>query len=1036
MVPRPQQNWSSFMTDITSLRSLSPSHVARVCKVGAVLLAGLPISESFAASFSWQNVTGTFTDATKWAGGVAPTGTDDTDILIFGGSAATAYTATSNGTNPFRINQLVFNATGTPGAVAHTIDGGTPLRLGGNSPMILQSGTGNVSIKAAIQLGANLTIDGTIQGTPLNETNNVTLDGTLSGLANITKNGTFTFRFGSPTGTTYSQNTWYGNLTINAGTIRFNNNAFAAPTALRSNPVTMNSASALLFTRFGSTDPTSSLRFGTLNGTAGTVKGQRDAAAGAFDSIDIVINTIDAGTFGGTVDNSFSGAGNDNGRLIIRGTANQTFTGTLFLAKDVAVGRGAGMTLAGNATHLGLVNSSAVVLNGGTFTLDNVGTNNGNRLRDGASNQTGLESIGGGKFALIGNAAGTNETMGRLQLGSASAARSGALTIDVTSNGGTGTALSLQSYARVSDALDSTLWPMNTVNFTANDGAAPLGTSATGPRTFFIFSVPTQSNLLANTAGTANVGWATVNGRDFAGYNLTLGVQAVTSTAAPASGTGNASTNAFITSNLTISSGTTYSLRTLKIDPASDGQSVDISSTGNFATSGILLAGTRDFTIGSTGSGQIASIDGLSPRYFHVGQATLTVEAGLAGTNTPVVKSGAGLLNLTGANLGVTAPLVINEGTVRATVGSSLPDGELRLRGGVLELNGGIFSRQLGGASGRITWTGLNSINVPIGEDQGSGGFSAFGSDVTIDLRTTTGISDFQWEDPGFVNSGHALIFGSTRADAKVTWIDNLNLTAGGQSTNYNAREIRVIDNPSSPLDAAVLSGRISGAVNDDLLKTGDGTLILTSALNDYRGATIVQGGTLLNNGVNQLGFLTNVRNNATFGGNGTVGRVKVESGGRIAPGNAIGNTSVLTTGDMILADVGAKLAIELGGTTIGGNGVNGYDQLIALGEVILNGGTLEGALLPGFAAAPGTLFFIVANDGTDPVQGTFAQGSQILIGGEPFNISYAGDALTSTFTGGNDIVLEYVPEPTSAALLACGAAALGLTRRRRTGRA
>lgn len=1036
------------MTETSFLRSPSSSCISRACKVGAVLLAGLPISESFAANYSWLNVTGTFTDATKWQGGVAPSGTDATDILTFGGTAASPYIATSNSsTNPFLINQLVFSGGGTSTNVSQTIDGTTPIRLGGINPMILQSGTGDVSIKAAVQLAGNLTLGGTGVGTQPNETNKVTLDGALSGLGNITKTGSFSFRFGSTSGTAYSQNTWFGGVTISEGTIRFNNNAYTAPTALRSNPVTMNGATALITTQFKklatpNNDPDSSLRMGTINGALGTIEGHRETAtAGVFDSIDIVITTLDPGTFGGTVNNSLINGGDNKGRLIIRGVATQTFTGTLLLAKDIVIGRGAGMTLAGNTTHQGQVTSSAVILTGGTFTLDNTTTNNSNRLRDGSTGQTGLETNGGGKFSLVGNAVGTQEDMGRLQLGSTGASRSGALTINVTSNGGTGTALRMSTYARANDNATTNLRPMNTVNFTANDGAGTLGTSTTGARILFNLLAPTlgSGGLLGNSAGSGNIGWATVNGQDFATYDATLGVQAVVPTAAPVgTGTGNGSANALLTSSFSVSNASGYALNSLKIAPASAGLSFDIATAGSFRTNGILLAGNTDFEISTSSTGGIGSADGISPRYFHVQNATLSVSAPLTGTNTPVVKSGAGLLNLTSpSNNGVSAPLVINEGTVRATPGSSLVGGELRFRGGVLEITGGSFSRQLGGGTGGLTWTGVDTLNQPIGEDQGSGGFAAFGTDATVDLTSFLGTSEFAWEDTGFVNSGHALIFGSTRANAKVTWTDNLSLTSLSQVSNYNAREIRVVDNPASTLDVAVLSGKITGAVYDDLLKTGTGTLILTNALNDYRGATLVHEGALLVNGTIGNSFLANVRNNATLGGNGTVGRVKVESGGTLAPGNALGNTSKLTTGDMILSAAGANLAIELGGTTIGGDGLNGYDQIVALGEVVLNGGTLVGTLLGGFAADPGTLFFIVSNDGTDAVQGTFAQGSQVTIGGESFNISYTGnftgDPLTSTFTGGNDIVLEYVPEPTSAALLACGAAALGLARRRRT---
>lgn len=1031
------------MTDNSFLRMFSPTRVSRTCKAAAVLLAGLPVSASFATDYTWLNTTGNFTDATKWTGGLVPTGTNATDVLIFG-SAVSGYTATNNsGSNPFLVNQLVFS-TGAGGI--RTIQG-TTIKLGGLNPTISQNGSAEISIKAPIELGADLTLNGTGTGAFPTETNKVTLDGALSGNFNIVKNGTFTFRFGTTASGIYSGNTWFGGLTINAGIVRFNNNAYAAPTALRSNPVTMTSASALLTTSFrplgtgANQDPDASLRLGTLNGSAGTVRAKRELIVNSttqFNSADIVITALDPGSFGGTIDNDFTAGGTDNGKLIIRGVATQTFTGLLTLAKDVSVGGGAGMTLAGNTTHQGNAanSSSAVIISGGTFTLDNTTTNVQDRLKNGTG--TGLEPIGGGKFSLIGNAAGTTEDLGRLQLAANNGtARSGALTINVTSNGSAGSALRFSEYRRVLTNPVVGLRPTNTVNFTANDGQAVLGGSLAGSRVLFTSAVPLTNQLLGSATGsTENVGWATVNGQDFATYDATLGVKAVSTDPAPAgNGAGSSSTNGLLTTGLTLTNAGGYSINSLKIAPEAPGLSIDIATAGTFRTYGVLLAGPVDFAINASSTGPIAGPDATSPRYFHVQQATLTVGANLNGTSAPVVKAGQGVLNLTNnGNILMTGPLVINEGAVRSAVGNSLPGGEIRFRGGVLEISGGgTLTRTLGGGSGSINWSGVDGANAAIGEEQGSGGFAAVGADAQVNLTGAT--LTFSWEDTGFVNSGHALIFGSPRADAKITWTDDLKLTANApQVTNYNAREIRVVDNPSSTTDLAVITGRISGSVQDDLLKTGAGTLILTSATNSYLGATLVHEGALLVNdtGTIQSSFLTNVRNTATLGGNGRIGRVKVESGGTIAPGNALGNTSKLTTGDVLLADVGAKLAIELGGTTIGGDGISGYDQLVAIGEVILNGGTLVGTKLSGFAANPGSLFFIVDNDGTDPVQGTFAQGNQITIGGELFNISYTGDLGTNAFTGGNDIVLEYVPEPTSAALLAFGAAALGLARRRR----
>lgn len=58
-------------------------------------------------------------------------------------------------------------------------------------------------------------------------------------------------------------------------------------------------------------------------------------------------------------------------------------------------------------------------------------------------------------------------------------------------------------------------------------------------------------------------------------------------------------------------------------------------------------------------------------------------------------------------------------------------------------------------------------------------------------------------------------------------------------------------------------------------------------------------------------------------------------------------------------------------------------------------------------------------------MSGTFAglaQGSTFNIGAYSFQISYGGDSVSGTFTGGNDVLLMAVPEPGFEYLLGCGA--------------
>ena len=1020
----------------------------------AALVCTAASNPAHAATFTWGGVTGNFTDGTKWVGGTAPLGTDPTDILVFAGDVGTvplptSYIATNNGLNPFLINQLNFQgASGTPGTGPVDTINGTTLLFGGTNPTITQSGSASLLIDTPVKLGANLIFAGnTVANDAAHDKAMITINGTVSGNYNITKNGTSTFRFGSIGATAVSDNTWFGTLTINDGTIRFNNNAYTAPTALRANPVVLNSATALLTTQFkirgtaAGQDPDSSLRFGTLSGTGGVVEARRETAtANVFDSVNMTITTLSSGTFAGTLRNVQTGGIND-ATLNIRGVGTQTFTGTLDISKDVTIGDASTMVIAGNATLTGQT-AGAIILGGGTLKLDNSTTNLVSRIRDGSSTSTGVETIGGGTISLIGNSAGGTETVGRLQLGG-SQPRSGAARFNVTHSATTAlTVLNFQSYARDNPGL-----PMSTVNFTANNAAgAPiaLGIAGTsGARITFSptvgagFTVPVINGLIANTAGgdATSVGWATVNGSDFASYGAN-GIAAVANDAIPAvGGNGTNTANIALTANLALTSAGGYAVNSVKMAPATAGQTLDLANTGNLFTNAFLLAGTTDFAITSTGGGAIANAGASSARYFHVASAMLTVDASVNGAQAPLVKSGAGALVLTNsANNLVTQPVVINEGTLRATPGTSLPSGELRFRGGVLEITGGgTFSRQLGLGNGKLTWSGIDSVGAQIGQEQGSGGFAAVGSDAIVDLTPVSG-TDFTWEEPGFVNSGHALVFGSTRATAKITWVDNIVLTATGQVVNYNARQFRAIDNPNSTTDVAVLSGTISGTVRNDLLKTGNGELILTGN-NTYSGATLITDGTLRMNGSATNSFLTDVRDGGTLGGSGTVAGVQVESNGTIAPGDFRGNASILNTADLAFTGAGAKLAIELGGTTAGGNAPAGHDRVNVTGGVTLAGAQLNGSLINGFTAAATDLFFIIINDGADPVQGAFAQGALVTIGAQLFSISYTGNftgtPATSTFTGGNDVVLRVVPEPGTATLLLLGMLGFGFRRRR-----
>ena len=964
-------------------------------RVALAVLLGLPIAAASAGTFTWNNTTGSWSEAARW-GGTAPTGANVTDILVFGGDVGTLagtapnYAATENlaGT-PFVLNQMTFNATDVnPSGLDQTLVAGAGAKgvrfaaNGATGPGITQNGAGGIALDLPLELAANLTLGGSGSG-------EVTMNHAVTGVADIVKNGAGTFRFGTPFNSPTvgpSANTWVGKLTINDGIIRYNDNVEAGRTALRANAVALSAATAQLTCN-------SEIRAGTLSGSAGNV--QTIVTGSNTSSASIVLHALSDGDFGGTVRiDPKTGSGKNDGILTVRGTGTQTLSGTVSInlnisdstaGGDMSVGRGATLVFAGTAA-LGSNTRGAVVLNGGTFKLDNLTNAISDRLRNGDADSTGLETIGGGTFSFIGNASGSTEMLGRLQLGSVkndttvSTPRSGALTVNVTRTSVVApTVLTFQSYTR--DARNAGFNQTTTVDFNATDAAGnPVALGATGESgrvTCGDYEVPLLNLLLNNSSATStpnvgfsDVGWATVTtaaGLDFATYSTTFdisslcGVVALGSTT-PLPGVGNSAANVKLAGNGTISAATAYNLSSLRIVPSGAAQQLSITGAGHLTTTAFILSndptlGAVDYAIQNSGGGT-GGIAGSGPRYFQVQAAALTVGVSLAGADQPVVKAGAGALVLTSlANAAVvTQPVVINAGTLRATPGTSLPSGELRLRGGVLEITGGgTFNRTIGGnstgtATNTVNWSGITAANASgvttaIPEDRGSGGFAAVGADVSIDLNNV-GVADLlAWEDKGFINSGHALVFGSSRATHRVTWTDNLVLNALDPTVNYNAREVRVMDNVSVSTDSARISGVISGTLQNDLLKTGGGTLELTGA-NTYLGNTILQEGVLSISTAANLGATTGANTLVFHGGTlRTTGAGVALGTNRTVSIGAPGGTMDVTTGaDLTVAGditgAGATLT-KTGAGTLNLNGAQNYGTLTASGGTTNVNGSL-----------------------------------------------------------------------------------------------
>jgi autotransporter-associated beta strand protein len=247
------------------------------------------------------------------------------------------------------------------------------------------------------------------------------------------------------------------------------------------------------------------------------------------------------------------------------------------------------------------------------------------------------------------------------------------------------------------------------------------------------------------------------------------------------------------------------------------------------------------------------------------------------------------------------------------------------------------------------------------------------------------------------------------------------------------------------------------------LNKTGAGTLVLGAAANTYAGATVVQAGTLDLHG--SISGDVDIFSNATFKVDGLTNQTFVVASGRTLgttgsePANAAGSLEVNIGGNLNPGGTGAignlnvtgSLTLDTGATLFADFGAGGHDSITAAGVDLGNHAILTLSPIGGFSTyGDGSTFALIDNTGS-PVTGSFATTSMSFgpdafnnqtfnvvqaTDGEYFAVSYNGDAMTGAFSGGNDVVLMAVPEPSSVGSLLIGLASLtGLQRFRRRNR-
>ncbi len=316
-----------------------------------------------------------------------------------------------------------------------------------------------------------------------------------------------------------------------------------------------------------------------------------------------------------------------------------------------------------------------------------------------------------------------------------------------------------------------------------------------------------------------------------------------------------------------------------------------------------------------------------------------------------------------------------------------------------------------GGNAGDRNWAS-NTAPIATGSDQ-----FVFGG--VANLSNTNNIGDFTLTSLTFNNTAGAFVLGGTFTLFFNAGAGIVNQDAELQTINM-ALGLNVTTTVATTSGNVALGGAISGA--GGITKTGTNTLTLSSATNSYTGATSVNQGTLLVNG-NIATSATTVASGATIGGSGTTGALTVNTGGFVNPGTT---TGILSTGNYTQAGTyNTTITSTVAGT--------GYDQVNVTGSVNITGGSLSTSFSGSYSA--NNLIFILLNDGTDAITGTYNGLAQNAIvtthGGFSWQISYTANSGTSSFTGGNDIALRAIPEPSAALLSGLGAVLLLFRRRR-----
>ena len=469
---------------------------------------------------------------------------------------------------------------------------------------------------------------------------------------------------------------------------------------------------------------------------------------------------------------------------------------------------------------------------------------------------------------------------------------------------------------------------------------------------------------------------------------------------------------------------------------------------GNVDATGALLTLAGNVSVSAFGSSSIQgrlSLGGATRSFNVVGGAALTITAAITNGSAAsgITKSGLGTLTLSGTN-DFTGAVSVTGGTLQVNQNEALgaSAGGLTVNANCsLQLNSVTVGAEALTLNGALAVTGTNSWNGAVtlpnevtmdcpnnsqltlsgvvtgggaltksgmgtlvfsgnSANTHSGGVSVSGGTVRLNKTGVVALpGPLQVGAAGTVQLLQANQIGDTAAVSVnaggLLDLNNFSDTIGSLAGNGTVSHITATLTTGGTNASTTFGGSIGGIGFTPLVKNGNGTFTLDGT-NNCTGTTVVNAGTLAVSG--RLTSAVSISAGATLTGSGQVGNV-IANSGHVRPGNAVGT---LTTGQLNLTNGASTVTFEINGPTAGVL----YDQIVANGAVNLSNPSL--ALVLNTFGALSNQYVLIANDGSDPVIGTFnglPEGTVITSGMVSLRLTYQGGT-------GNDVALVQTAAP------------------------